>query len=173
MPDEKLMEIQDLLKDLLAAQYTTVGEFESFLGKLTFTSQVVVPGWTFMRHLWDTLKRAGKSYYRLKLTENCRQDLLWWQILLKHWNGKSFFLNSTWTEDTDIGLYTDAGNSGWGAYYGTENRWAVGTWTPKNRSSALSTRNCLLRSQHAEHGGTCGLSCEFAFIAITSPWWTA
>ena len=33
LPDEKLTEIQDLLKDLLAAQYTTVGEFESFLGK--------------------------------------------------------------------------------------------------------------------------------------------
>ena len=64
LPDEKLTEIQDLLKDLLAAQYTTVGEFESFLGKLTFASRVVVPGRTFMRQIVLSLEAYGELQAR-------------------------------------------------------------------------------------------------------------
>ena len=46
-------------------------------------------------------------------------------------------LNSIWTKDTDIGPCTDASNSGWGAYYGTENRRAVGTWTPEEQELSI------------------------------------
>ena len=139
LPDDKLASIRDGLHTLLSAPYTTVGDFESFLGKLSFASRVVVPGRKFMRRLWDTLGRfrQAKPFFRIKLPDECRQDLLWWQLLLQHWNGKSFFLNADMVDDSDISLFTDASGHGWGAFYGSQNRWMRASWSPEEVNSTI------------------------------------
>ena len=139
LPDDKVAFLREGLQRLLSSSYTTVGDFESFLGKLSFASRVVVPGRTFMRRLWDALGRFrhAKPYFRIKLSEDCRQDLLWWQRLLQHWNGKSFFLNASLTNATDMGLFTDASGSGWGAFYGAQNRWISGSWSDEEAKHSI------------------------------------
>ena len=42
LPADKLREIKDLLQQLLGAKHTTYGFLETFLGKLSFASRVVV-----------------------------------------------------------------------------------------------------------------------------------
>ena len=130
LPADKLREIKDLLQQLLGANHTTYGFLETFLGKLSFASRVVVPGRTFTRRLWDLKRRyhKAKAHYRVKISAECRHDLLWWQVLLDQWNGRSFFLNAGNTSATDLGIYTDASGLGWGAYFGQQHRWTYGEW---------------------------------------------
>ena len=130
LPADKLREIQDLLQQLLGANHTTYGFLETFLGKLSFASRVVVPGRTFTRRLWDLKRRyhKAKAHYRVKISAECRHDLLWWQVLLDQWNGRSFFLHAGNISATDLGIYTDASGLGWGAYLGQQHRWTYGEW---------------------------------------------
>ena len=47
LPADKLREIKDLLQQLLGANHTTYGFLDTFLGKLSFASRVVVQSFSF------------------------------------------------------------------------------------------------------------------------------
>ena len=130
LPANKLRETKDFLQQLLGANHTTYGFLKTFLGKLSFTSRVVVLGRTFTGRLWDLKRRyhTAKAHYRVKISAECRHDRLWWQVLLDQWNGRSFFLNAGNTSATDLGIYTDASGLGWGTYFGQQHRWKYGEW---------------------------------------------
>ena len=141
LPTDKLQDLRQEITRLLASTWTTVRDLESFLGKLAFAARVVTPGRTFTRRLWDLLGRFrhGEPHFRLLITEECKDDLRWWQVLLNDWNGKSFFLNLQWTTSSDMGLYTDAsGSIGWGAYWSEEGRWTHGTWSPAHQDQDIT-----------------------------------
>ena len=40
-------------------------------------------------------------------------------------------------DDSDIGLFTDASGHGWGAFYGSQNRWICGSWSPEEVNSTI------------------------------------
>ena len=105
---DKLRDIKDLLQPLLGVNHTTYGFLETFLGKLSFASRVVVPGRMFTRRLWDlkSCYHQVKAHYRVKIPAQCRHDLLWWQVLLEQWNRRTFFLNPGNTPATDLGIYS-------------------------------------------------------------------
>jgi len=140
LPQDKLAELQSLLQELSTSRQTTAAKFASFLGKLSFASSVVVPGRTFTRRLWDTAKRFSKvpRHYRITLSQECRRDIQWWQVLVSGWNGKSMFLFLEATPATELGLYTDAsGSVGWGAYYGLQGRWIHGQWADDTLNKSI------------------------------------
>lgn len=140
LPPDKLAELRTLLSHFSSVKMTTRRSFDSLLGKLSFAARVVVPGRTFMRRLWDVSARHhnSKPHYKIHLTDECRQDLRWWQVLLERWNGKSFFLSSQVTSSHDLGLYTDAsGAQGWGAYYHDKRRWIAGEWDEQQQETTI------------------------------------
>ena len=128
LPSDKLTELRSLLTATLQRNSISQRSLESLLGKLSFAARVVVPGCTFLRRLWSVCSRYQEPHYKIVLDSDAMEDIRWWQHLLQHWNGKSFFLHPNWTPSPDLQLYTDAsGSRGWGAY--NNGRWINGTWT--------------------------------------------
>ena len=113
------------------------------MGKLSFAARVVVPGRTFMRRLWDLKAKYDhpkiKPHYRVALdAASCRADIKWLNVFLDDWNGRSFFLHNTWTQATELGLYTDASGAwGFGAFYGAEQRWIQGQWSCEDKEKSI------------------------------------
>lgn len=55
-----------------------------------------------------------------------------WKVFLAHWNGRTFFLESSPTPTPDLELYTDAaGSIGFGGYL--QGKWFQGHWPPQMR----------------------------------------
>ena len=164
LPADKLRQIKDLLQQLLETNHTTYGFLETFLGKVSFASRVVVPGRTFTRRLWDLKRRyhKAKAQYRVKISAECCQDLLWWQVLLDQWNSHSLCLNAGNTSATDLGIFkTDDSppvhtrpRSSPAHTQLTLIPWVGYAWrcTPSSTSSSvIPTLSCTQPAAHAQH----------------------
>ena len=67
LPEEKLCELRNLLQGFMSQHTVTLRELASLMGKLLFASQVVVPGQTFMRHLWDLIAKYNRANAKASL----------------------------------------------------------------------------------------------------------
>ena len=62
-----------------------------------------------------------------------RADIRWWYDFLLSWNGRALFLESSWTSNESLSLYTDAsGSHGYGTYY--HGAWLRVDWLPHQSS---------------------------------------
>jgi hypothetical protein len=93
----------------------------SLLGKLVFVSKVISPGRIFMRRLYDLTMGLKHLHYRVKLSRDAREDIIWWLNCAASWNCKSVFLDDEWTTSDLLHLYTDASDEGLGCVF--ETRW--------------------------------------------------
>ena len=115
-------------------------ELESFLGKLSFATRVIVPGRTFMRRLWSICSCYQQPHYHISLTTECQEDIQWWLRLLEQWNGKSFFLFPDWTPSPDLELFTRV--APWAGVRSTAAAGFKGPGRLSNSLTALSGRSC-------------------------------
>ena len=137
LPEDKLSELKLLVTAACNVSFLTQRDLESLLGKLSFASRVVVPGRTFTRRLWNLCKSFVKPHHRIMLSPAAKEDLKWWSVLLQSWNGKSFFLQPSWTPSPSLELYTDAsGAVGWGAFW--NGCWIRGDWSPDHLSMSIT-----------------------------------
>ena len=123
LPDDKQKreDLLRLLEDMIERKHCTLKELQHLLGKPQFASRVVIPGWTFLRRLYDAAGHATQSFHRMRLSTACRLDLRWWKHFLQSWNGRSFFLEPWYTLASDLQVQTDAAASvGFGAICGGE-----------------------------------------------------
>ena len=94
---------------------------------MNFACSVVLPGRAFLRRMIDLTKGVRKPYHHIRLTRQCKEDILLWLNFLNSFNGKSFFLSAKWLTSSTIKLYTDsAGSLGYAAVLGK--RWFYGHW---------------------------------------------
>ena len=62
---------------------------------------------------------------------------MWWQELLQHWNGRSYFLEPAFTPAADLSIQTDAaGSVGYGAICGQE--WFAGRWSAEQLQCCIT-----------------------------------
>ena len=81
----------------------------------------------------DLTKGVRKPYHYIRLTRQCKEDILLWLSFLNSFNGKSFFLSAKWLTSSNIKLYTDsAGSLGYAAVLGK--RWCFGHWPDSLKS---------------------------------------
>ena len=118
IPDNKLQEIKNLLKEWRVKRYMTLKELQSITGKLQFVSMCVRPGRVFITRLYNTIGELidGK---RVKVTNEVRKDIEWWHKFLHVYNGSSIM----WLvqrENMDELMATDACLAGIGGF--SENR---------------------------------------------------
>ena len=79
----------------------------------------------FFCRLIDLTKGVRKPYRHIRLTRQCKEDILLWLNFLNSFNGKSFFSSAKWLTSSNINLYTDsAGSLGYAAVLGK--RWFFG-----------------------------------------------
>ncbi|XP_002737621.2 uncharacterized protein LOC100376830, partial [Saccoglossus kowalevskii] len=129
LPEDKLARIRELLQTFLNRRTCTKREILSLLGHLNFACRVIVPGRTFISRLITLSKGVKKLHHHVTITNESRQDLHMWNILLSDWNGISMFLYTNTTSTSMLELFTDASGIGFGGYF--QGHWFQDRWTDK------------------------------------------
>ena len=125
-PEDKLEHCQGLLTEFYNKRSVTLKELQSLLDFLNFACLVVLPSRAFLRRMIDLTKVVRKPYHHIRLTRQCKEDILLRLNFLNSFN-KSFFLSAKWLTSNDIKLYTDsAGSLGYAAVMGK--RWFFSHW---------------------------------------------
>ena len=102
-----LKKIRNLLSIFLKRKKVTLKELQSLLG---------LPGRTFLRRLIDLTIGLKYPTHRKRLNNEAKKDLQAWPQFIEHFNGKSVFLPDIWVNSATLDLFSDASNSGFGAY---------------------------------------------------------
>ena len=108
LPQEKLEKCVATISDFLTCKKVTLKEVQSLTGLLNFACSVVVPGRAFLRHLIDLTIGIRFPHHFIRLTKEVKLDLQLWQSFLSNFNGRTFFLEDTWSSSDKLQLYTDA-----------------------------------------------------------------
>ena len=139
LPSKKIKKIKSEARALLNQKEGVSSLMVSrFLGKLNHAAQAVATAPLFYRQLQDCLQRAleagDQDYsYECPLSEEAKDELIWWTDNLSSRNGKCLLLKKA-----DIVIETDASTTGWGAQCNGVR--TGGPWTPLERQMHI---NCL------------------------------
>ena len=89
VPPEKMAEVKEDIERFYRKSTATRKSLQSILGKLFWVSRVVQHSRTFMGRLLTQLRdMSGKSEnIKVKLSDDCKKDLLWWRCFLTEYNG--------------------------------------------------------------------------------------
>ena len=113
--------IESLLQELhhLYSQHKcTKRQLLSLIRKLSFSCKVLPAGRIFLRRLINLSTTVKQLHHHIRLISEARLDLQWWLTFLPYWSGRSLILESHWTLNGTMHLFTDAsGSKGWGAYW--------------------------------------------------------
>ncbi|XP_061195748.1 uncharacterized protein LOC133203975 [Saccostrea echinata] len=121
LPDDKILKCVTKIESSLQQQKLTLKELQSLIGLLNFACNVVLPGRSFLRRLIDLTIGIKKQYYKIRMTEEVKEDLNVWLSFLSNYNGSTMFLPDRWLNSTEIKLYTDAsGSIGYSAVLGSQ-----------------------------------------------------
>lgn len=129
LPKEKVKEIVNKIRDILAKEKVTLRAMQSLIGVLNFACRAVVPGRPFCRRLIDSVCGLTKPHHHIRLNRGIREDLRMWLNFFGTFNGISVFHDRFWTSSSDFQLYTDSAaglNLGFGAYFA--GKWICAQW---------------------------------------------
>ena len=119
----------DTLQELQAwanMRTCTKRQLKSLIGKLGFISKVVRPGRMFSRRLILLSTTVQKMHHHISLNKPAKADIQWWLDFLPTWNTTTIIPQSLAILSSDIKLFTDASDIGYGALYGSA--WIQGAW---------------------------------------------
>lgn len=113
LPVEKMIEFSEMLSKFATRVRASKRQIESLIGKLNWACQVVQGGRTFLRRMLDVNNLLKHKNDKARLTNEFRQDLLWWISFMDTFNGTVSFLDRRPIKN----IWTDACNSGGGGFY--------------------------------------------------------
>ena len=135
LPQEKVHRLKIMLEEFSKISSCKKVKLLSLLGHMSFASKVIVPGRSFMSYLLKLTKGIQNNNDFVHFNEDCRRDMKMWMNFLQNWNGVSFFIDSTVTNQ-DIELFTDASSTkGFGGYFA--GKWFQDYW-PKELPMGFS-----------------------------------
>ena len=127
------------LKELDGKSYVATRELRSLVGVLSFAARCCRHARTFLRRCWDLLGRSKGRWCRLD--RGVQADLSFWKRFWKDYNGVHLTVEIGWTLAEDIGLFTDASLTGWGAVY--DGQWMGGEWPDSARGLDINELELL------------------------------
>ena len=140
LPAEKLQRLQTLLRQWLPRRACTRKELDSLIGHLSHAATVIRPGRIFLRSLFSLMSRGSNPSHFVRLNVEVRADIAWWQCLLQHWNGRSFFPPLA---PTSV-VYSDAsGSFGCGAFSPKQNTWFQLEWPETWSTIGIAAKEML------------------------------
>ena len=116
----------------------TKRELLSLIGKLIFISKVVRSGRSFVRRLIEVSKRAKHLHHRIKLDRSAQEDITWWLLYLPSWNGISIFMDSYWSTNVDVQLFTDASDIAVAGFF--QGEWFTVSLDSRTKSMSINWR---------------------------------
>jgi len=78
LPESKVLELKELLRQWQGKRSCTPKELESLIGKLGHAAQVVVPGKTFLRRIFELKLKMDQIGRWYRLNAVIHSDFLWW-----------------------------------------------------------------------------------------------
>ena len=99
---------------------------------------MVAPGRTFCRRLFDAVSELDDLDTPSPLSPAAIDDILWWHTCIEAWNGRALLVSPTWQKPTDLELFTDASDLGFGVVFGPD--WAYGRWDPSQTGKSIEWR---------------------------------
>ena len=90
VPLEKFKEIKEMYHSWASIQFCTKSQLQSLLGSLLYVSKCVCYSRFFLNRMLQTLRehQGGKH---IKLTDDFKRDLAWFNKVLHVFNGSSFY----------------------------------------------------------------------------------
>ena len=127
---DRVAELSERLRSLLASPTVSVGDLMSVVGVLVFCSVVIPAARCFYRRLLDALKADGRRqqrWLRLPWTAGMRDDVATWLAVLERYNGRPV---SRGVSDPIFGHagFSDASFSGWGWHLDGSDLFDRGGW---------------------------------------------
>lgn len=110
LSEKRLQECRRLLRWFIAASRTTVAKLRSFIGKLSFMSQVLPASRPFIRFWIDGLCEKPRKD-RIRINSDMTRDASLWLDRLKRWNG-----TCKWRSKQLLVIETDASFEGFGIH---------------------------------------------------------
>ena len=138
VPKEKLSEATAKLYDWNTRRTCTKRQLKSLIGKLGHICKVVRPGRMFSRRLIDLSTTVKFMHHHITLNSEARADIQWWINFLPQWTATSFIPPTRAIRSTDLQLYTDASDLGYGAIFG--NSWIQGAWSQQETNLSIDYR---------------------------------
>ena len=106
IPEEKILDVRNQLQRWKDKVSMNKNQLQRITGKLQFMSMVVRPGRVFVTRLYDQIaKMEDDKWYQV--TDQVKKDLIWWDIYLDQFNGKSLMWMDHMDEDQYV-FSTDA-----------------------------------------------------------------
>ena len=112
IPDEKLVEVTELCKKWQSKVKTTKRQLQSLAGVLLYIHKCVKPARIFINRILDALRQAPTVGYT-PVSQATKQDIEWFVLFLKKFNGKVIFNKSN--KANPIVIHLDASLKGMGA----------------------------------------------------------
>ena len=132
LPQDKVIRLQEELAKWSNRRKGTLKELQSLIGSLNFACRVIPPGRAFLQRIINLTIGIKKPYHHVRLNAAFFEDIRMWQMFLKDWNGKQFFLNTAWESSVSLQLFTDASSTiGYGGIFGRQ--WFQGAWENLDR----------------------------------------
>ena len=94
LPEQKLQKIRAEARFMTRSTTVSVRTVARLIGKMSAASHAVPPAPLFYRHLQmlvsSTVNSSSQGYGEtVRLTQDCLEELEWWNHQLSQWNGKS------------------------------------------------------------------------------------
>lgn len=136
IPKSRIRKLKRDIHRALAQEQVKVRVLARILGQCVSMTKAVLPGKLLLRNSYRDI--AGKKSWDdfLVLSQPCRDDLEWWNHAIDQWNGHILFPNQI-----DTQVFTDASNSGWGAFF--EDKEASGVWTEAMARTSINYRELM------------------------------
>lgn len=114
LPPDKVDELTTQLNKWYNRDEATLRQMQSLIGSLNFACGIVRAGRIYMSRLINSIRGVNQGQ-KIKLTEQDKLDIAWWQEHIQIWNARSFMISdlwevpgSVWTSDA-----CESGIAGW------------------------------------------------------------
>lgn len=137
LPHGKLEELRRLVQQWKGKRSGMMRDLESLIGKLAHAAQVVGPGKTFLRRMFELKAAVQHIKGKFRLSSGFRSDILWWASFLDSWNGVRMMSEHSQLQ-AKVHIWTDAsGNFGCGAWDPAVGEWIQLSWAEVDRQDGL------------------------------------
>ena len=133
--EEKYSEAVTNLRKWKGKRSCTKQQLLSLIGKLSYISKVVQPGRIFLRRLIHLSTTVEKLHHHVTLNLEAKADVDWWGQFLPSWSMSTLIPDTRSISSSDLLLYTDACNYGFGAIFG--NSWIQGEFDGLSESHSI------------------------------------
>lgn len=113
LPEEKMKKLENELEFFSKKSRATKRQLQRLCGVLVHASKIVYGGRTFSRRIINLLKSLPDRNVRIKLNEDFKKDLIWWQNYAQSFNGVASLVKHHYQAGLEFA--TDSSKKGYGA----------------------------------------------------------